>query len=191
MSAMYSKHTQENGLRTADERIPNLLLRNVRKQNGWTRKVMAEKLGVAAVSIGRWERGEVVPNQYDRDLLCKLFHMRSRSYWFGTTSPRSHRPIETAATPSFSAITFRVQPFCLRTFLSRRFGMRSSAVRRPFSCVCFEYIALIANQPPPLYRVKCSLWSRTPASLCKRCNLLAPMMGKQRRRRCCLFFCGQ
>src|SRR5579885_3251749 len=75
MSAMYSKHTQENGLRTADERIPNLLLRNVRKQNGWTRKVMAEKLGVAAVSIGRWERGEVVPNQYDRDLLCKLFHM--------------------------------------------------------------------------------------------------------------------
>jgi len=73
MSAMDSKQTMGNDFRVADERIPNLLLRSARKQNGWTRQDVADKIPIAAVSVGRWERGEVVPNRYDRDLLCVLF----------------------------------------------------------------------------------------------------------------------
>lgn len=104
MRAMYSKHTRENGLRAADEHIPNFLLRNARKQNGWTRQTMADKVGVAAVSIGRWERGEVVPNQFDRDLLCKLFQMTSEELGLpggketpaSTYSQESSQPYEEA-----------------------------------------------------------------------------------------------
>jgi ribosome-binding protein aMBF1 (putative translation factor) len=65
-----------------NEPIPNILLRNARKQNGWLQHEVAEKIKVATVSVGRWERGEVLPNRYDRDLLCGLFHKSAEELGF-------------------------------------------------------------------------------------------------------------
>ncbi len=60
--------------RNTVELAPNTLLRNARKQQRWTQKEVAEKIGVAPLSVGRWERGEVIPHAYARTMLCKLFH---------------------------------------------------------------------------------------------------------------------
>ncbi len=78
MKAMQTKQTTAahplvDNSRVADEPIPNILLRSARKQNGWSQQEVAKKIQVGTASLGRWERGEVVPNRYDRDLLCGLF----------------------------------------------------------------------------------------------------------------------
>ena len=82
MKTMHSKQTMENDFRIAGKPIPNILLRSTRKQNEWTQQEVAKKLQVGVASVGRWERGEVVPNQYDRDLLCELFHRRAEELGF-------------------------------------------------------------------------------------------------------------
>ncbi len=79
MRAMHTKqttgmHPLENDFRKAGEPIPNILLRNARKQNRWTQEYVAREIQVSALSVGRWERGETVPNRYARNMLCELFH---------------------------------------------------------------------------------------------------------------------
>lgn len=82
MKTMHSRQTMENDSQIAGEPVPNLLLRSTRKQNRWTQQEVAKKLGVGVASVGRWERGEVVPNRYDRDLLCELFHRSAEELGF-------------------------------------------------------------------------------------------------------------
>lgn len=82
MKTMHSRQTMENDSRITGEPIPNILLRSARKQNGWTQQEVAKKLQVGVASVGRWERGEVAPNRYDRDLLCELFHRSAEELGF-------------------------------------------------------------------------------------------------------------
>lgn len=73
MMAMHTKRTTGPGSRTTDEPVPNILLRSARKQMGWTQQEVADRLGVGVASVGRWERGELVPRGYARLQLCRLF----------------------------------------------------------------------------------------------------------------------
>jgi transcriptional regulator with XRE-family HTH domain len=72
----------KNDFRVAGGPIPNILLRSARKQNGWTQQDVAEKIQVGVASVGRWERGEVVPNGFDCDLLCGLFRRSAEELGF-------------------------------------------------------------------------------------------------------------
>ncbi len=58
--------------------VPNVLLRDARKRRRWTQKDVAERIGVAPISIGRWERGEAVPGPYACRKLCGLFDKRAK-----------------------------------------------------------------------------------------------------------------
>lgn len=73
MMAMHAKRTTGQGIRTIGEPVPNILLRSARKQMGWTQQEVADRLGVGVASVGRWERGELVPRGYARLQLCRLF----------------------------------------------------------------------------------------------------------------------
>jgi transcriptional regulator with XRE-family HTH domain len=105
----------------ADEPIPNLLLRNTRKQSGWTQQEVAEKIKVAAVSVGRWERGEVVPNRYDRELLCGLFHRSAEELGFagGKETPVSADSQEPEQAPPEVRLSNR-RPFHEQLMYERR-----------------------------------------------------------------------
>jgi len=51
---------------------PNVLLRDAREQQRWTQKVVAGKIGVSVLTVGRWERGETAPSRYACSKLCRL-----------------------------------------------------------------------------------------------------------------------
>src|SRR5689334_865298 len=54
-------------------RSPNIKLRDHRKRRLLTQADLARKLGVTDLTIGRWERGEVVPSIYYVKKLCAFF----------------------------------------------------------------------------------------------------------------------
>src|SRR5258708_188824 len=87
MKALYTKQTSAvhplmDNSHVAGEPIPNILLRNARKQNRWTQEDVAKKIQVGVASVGRWERGEVAPNRYARDMLCELFRRNAEELGF-------------------------------------------------------------------------------------------------------------
>src|SRR5215469_16322945 len=48
-------------------------LRLARLNKGWTQQNLADLLGVSALEVGRWERGEASPHPLYRERLCELF----------------------------------------------------------------------------------------------------------------------
>jgi transcriptional regulator with XRE-family HTH domain len=48
-------------------------LREARKARGWTQSNVAEKLGVANLTVARWEKGMTLPHAEQRKALCELF----------------------------------------------------------------------------------------------------------------------
>ena len=60
-------------------------LQGFRLENGWSKRVVAKKLGVSIPSIMRWEDGISEPNDYNRYKIEKLL--------VGTSSPPSGRKI--------------------------------------------------------------------------------------------------
>ncbi len=48
-------------------------LRQERELRGWSRSYVAEQLEVDVMTVGRWERGERLPQPYHRQKLCDLF----------------------------------------------------------------------------------------------------------------------
>ncbi len=58
-------------------------LRHFRLESGWSKRALAEKLGVSTPSIIRWESGIAVPNDYNR---YKIEHFLSNS------APLERRP---------------------------------------------------------------------------------------------------
>jgi transcriptional regulator with XRE-family HTH domain len=54
-------------------------LRSVRLENGWSRRVAAERLGVSVPSIIRWETGVAVPNDANRYKIDRLFESDEQS----------------------------------------------------------------------------------------------------------------
>lgn len=51
------------------------LLRDERRQRGWSQAKVAEALGVTTRTVMRWEQGLVIPHPYYRQPLCTLFNM--------------------------------------------------------------------------------------------------------------------
>ncbi len=58
-----------------------MLLKQERQRCGWTQDSLAGQLGVARVTISRWESGAIVPSLYWREKLCKHFH-KPMDEWF-------------------------------------------------------------------------------------------------------------
>src|SRR5690348_16862894 len=48
-------------------------LQSERQRRGWSRKYVAEKLGVSDYTIGQWERGKHMPYPAHIQKLCNLF----------------------------------------------------------------------------------------------------------------------
>lgn len=53
--------------------LPNSKLRQYREERGWTQAYVADALGATPLTVGRWERGEVVPTPYYARKLAELF----------------------------------------------------------------------------------------------------------------------
>src|SRR5713101_1597280 len=67
--------TGDRKKRPSDTSKPDFLprvLRQQRQRNGWSQEDLAEKLGVAKVTIHRWECSETKPVPYYRSRLCKI-----------------------------------------------------------------------------------------------------------------------
>ncbi len=52
---------------------PNDRLRSERQAHGWTQRDVADALGTTKLVVGRWERGERVPQRFYWKKLCELF----------------------------------------------------------------------------------------------------------------------
>lgn len=60
--------------RKAAQATPNHLLRRARQEQGWTQKVVADRIGAPHdIMVTRWERGTVFPSAYYVERLCQLF----------------------------------------------------------------------------------------------------------------------
>lgn len=64
------------------ERLPNHYLRDARLHAGWTQRDLADRLGTTALTIGRWERREMVPGSHFRHKLCALFSKSAEELGF-------------------------------------------------------------------------------------------------------------
>jgi len=53
-------------------------LQHVRLVNGWSKRVVARKLGVSVPSIIRWEDGAAEPNDYNRYRIERLLDLAPR-----------------------------------------------------------------------------------------------------------------
>ena len=62
----------ENGMSVEERRAVGHRLRVLREGKGWSRDDMAERLGVHAGSIARWETGGSVPHAYTLEKIAEL-----------------------------------------------------------------------------------------------------------------------
>lgn len=56
------------------QRFPKNLVR-LRKERGWTKSKLAQKLGWSYNTITSWERGERMPYQYAIEDICEVFNV--------------------------------------------------------------------------------------------------------------------
>ena len=70
-------------------RPPQQTLRQLRQARGWTQQQVANRLGVAQVSVWRWERGQVVPHVRTRKRLADLFGVGVVEIAFGEDEERA------------------------------------------------------------------------------------------------------
>ena len=59
----------------------------LREQNSWTQAELARKLGVHVQTVGRWERGQSLPDAADIVHLAKLFKVTSDHLLFEGAPP--------------------------------------------------------------------------------------------------------
>ena len=64
------------------KRPPNILLRKAREAQRWKQADLAAKLGVSPISIGRWERGDVLPSRHYQKKLSQLFDLSPQALAF-------------------------------------------------------------------------------------------------------------
>src|SRR3954447_24131577 len=51
----------------------NERLRHERKSQGWTQKLLAEKIGTSTYTVNRWENGNTFPSPFYREKLSQIF----------------------------------------------------------------------------------------------------------------------
>lgn len=69
---------------------PNLLLRRTREWHSLSQQQVAECIGTTTLSVGRWERGLVLPGPHFRRALCALFN--KNPYELGFMTPEHDLP---------------------------------------------------------------------------------------------------
>jgi tetratricopeptide (TPR) repeat protein/transcriptional regulator with XRE-family HTH domain len=77
---------------------PNDQLRTLRKKRGLSRKQLAQQLGISHFTVGRWERGELLPSVLMLEQLCTLFACSAQELGFFIVSmPQPADPRNTSA----------------------------------------------------------------------------------------------
>ncbi len=75
-------------------------LQNERQRRGWTRKYVAEQLGVSDYTIGQWERGKHMPYPTHIQKLCNLFDASAETLGLTTSAEAAslnEEPLEAKA----------------------------------------------------------------------------------------------
>src|SRR5438045_6721101 len=54
----------------------------LRAKHNFSRSQLAELVGVSILTLGRWERGEVVPRKYYQDKLCEILECSEEDLGF-------------------------------------------------------------------------------------------------------------
>lgn len=79
-------------------------LQNLRKRNGITQEILAEKLNVTRQTISKWERGESTPDFEHLIQISELFHITTDYLLKGELPHDEHAPLsDTAATDHMGA----------------------------------------------------------------------------------------
>lgn len=52
------------------------MIRELRRDHKWTQEDLAERLGVAANTVARWERGEVTPGRFAVRAMAQVFGVK-------------------------------------------------------------------------------------------------------------------
>ncbi|HLG62352.1 MAG TPA: helix-turn-helix domain-containing protein [Ktedonosporobacter sp.] len=87
-------------------RTPNMQLRQRREELHLTQAELADRLGVSTLTVGRWERGEVVPTPYALRKLCTILEATPQALGFsqeeeaGAPTTESDRESSTRPRPS-------------------------------------------------------------------------------------------
>src|SRR5438270_660627 len=87
---------------------PNNRLKLERELRGWSQARVAEKVGANTKTIGRWERGESVPEPYYLEQLCQLFGKDAKELglWGGEEAgelPEKGKPMNKSLKYGFSS----------------------------------------------------------------------------------------
>ncbi len=69
-------------------------LRQAREAKGWTRKVMAEKLGVHMASINNYETGAQLPDDEKLEKIADLFGANFKDLWVACNTKTHKRLVE-------------------------------------------------------------------------------------------------
>ncbi len=72
---------------TAPHRQPKMTIRQLREARGWSRRVLAGRLGVATATVANWERGSKLPLPRTRMRLADLFGVSVEAIAFGPAEP--------------------------------------------------------------------------------------------------------
>ena len=78
-------------------------LRQMRKERGWTQLEVADAIGVMKLAVGRWERGERMPQRFYREKLCELFGKNAVELGL-LPDPTIKNPEQDTSTPAMPAL---------------------------------------------------------------------------------------
>jgi tetratricopeptide (TPR) repeat protein/transcriptional regulator with XRE-family HTH domain len=109
-------------------RHTNIFLRKAREARGWKQSDLAEKLGVTPMSVGRWERGDVVPSRHFMTELSHLFSKTPQDLGF-----LSHGSPQTLSSGEIFPIFDPMLPLSSRIPLIGRHEMLSRSKKRLFA----------------------------------------------------------
>ena len=90
---------------------PNDQLKRARFYHGWSQATVAEKIGSDPKTVGRWERGETLPNPFFRKQLCDLFQQEPETLGFVLEERRDPpEELETIHPPVEKVLSVEKQP---------------------------------------------------------------------------------
>lgn len=79
---------------------PNIQLRDMREQRGWTQNYVADSIGVTTRTVSRWEQGQAFPTPYCVRKLCNLFEANEQELGLERAGPQFTSPETISASPT-------------------------------------------------------------------------------------------
>src|SRR5450755_4049964 len=89
------------------------ILRQMRTERGWTQIEVADAVGVTKLAVGRWERGERVPQRFYWEKLCELFGKSAVELGLlpDPMAKNSEQDTSTLALPALWNVSYPRNPF--------------------------------------------------------------------------------